>query len=65
MVPGDCCFYAYCVNVSVHRKKKMFRDVETMRRSHCDTFQCCINVVLFVVCWNEPKNNMVLEKVLC
>ena len=21
MVPGDCCFYVYCVNVHFHRKK--------------------------------------------
>ena len=23
MVPGDCCFYVYCVNVHFHRKKKL------------------------------------------
>ena len=23
MVPGDCCFYVYCVNVNFHRKKAM------------------------------------------
>ena len=24
MVPGDCCFYVYCVNVYFYRKKKCF-----------------------------------------
>ena len=24
MVPGECCFYVYCVNVHLHRKKLTF-----------------------------------------
>ena len=23
MVPGDCCFYVYCVNIHFHRTKKV------------------------------------------
>ena len=39
MVPGDCCFYVYCVNVHFHRKK-MF--------SHASDFVLFINTALIL-----------------
>ena len=37
MVPGNCCFYVYCVNFHFHRKKLLEKPEKKMEKSRADT----------------------------
>ena len=40
MVPGDCCFYFYCVNFHFHRKKLYKKAKKKVLRNSLNSLDC-------------------------